>query len=566
MPTGVPKSTKICKICGKEFMPIKIADKYCKEDHYISCPICGKLMIWNSLRQPEPCSKECRKQLRIQRCREKYGVDHPMQSKEVQANHQKSMLEKYGVTHALKSEELRQHAIETNRERFGADWALGNKEFHESCQETMLEKYGGKTTWESEILTEKYKSTMIERYGVDNAGKSQELRNKAIDTLIEKYGVDNPMKFKEFANKMAESRKDHIDEIVEHIRQSFLERYGVDNCFKSQEIKDKIVDTFMKKYGVKSAIEVPEFREKMQNTMIERHGVPWYVLSGNVKYNHISKINEEFGKKLDEAKIPYEFEYRISTKSYDIRLLDGSNTLIEINPTYTHNAIGNHWGEGLEADYHLMKTEIAESKGYRCIHIFDWDNQDMIIDMLRPRKRIHARECTVYRLKKEVADAFLKEFDLDGTCRGQLLCLGLVKDNVLYQVMIFGKSRSSKKHDVEMLRMCTRSGYYVAGGASKLFSYATSEYGLYNIVAYCDRSKFSGDVFEKIGMKFVKKTTPSIIWSKEDKKITSGLLYRLGYAKLMQAPECTEKSNELYMLEDGWVPVYNCGQSIYEFI
>ena len=55
--------------------------------------------------------------------------------------------------------------------------------------------------------------------------------------------------------------------------------------------------------------------------------------------------------------------------------------------------------------------------------------------------------------------------------------------------MTFGKSRYDKNHDVELLRLCTKPGYTVIGGASRLFSYATNEFGLNNIISYCDRSK-----------------------------------------------------------------------------
>ena len=78
-------------------MPERSSTKICNDDHYVPCPVCGKQMIWNSRQQPPPCSKKCKAELRKMRCREKYGVDHPMQNKEVQAHHRKSMKDKYGV-------------------------------------------------------------------------------------------------------------------------------------------------------------------------------------------------------------------------------------------------------------------------------------------------------------------------------------------------------------------------------------------------------------------------------------------------------------------------------------
>lgn len=131
--------------------------------------------------------------------------------------------------------------------------------------------------------------------------------------------------------------------------------------------------------------------------------------------------------------------------------------------------------------------------------------------------------------------------------------------------MTFGKPRYDKKYSVELLRLCTKSGFNVVGGASKLFSYATSEYGLSNIISYCDLSKFSGDVYSKIGMTLVRITPPQEIWSKGDEKITANLLRSRGYDQIFKTNYGKGTSNDQLMLDNGWLPVYDCGQAVYEF-
>ena len=198
--------------------------------------------------------------------------------------------------------------------------------------------------------------------------------------------------------------------------------------------------------------------------------------------------------------------------------------------------------------------------------MFDWDNWDKIIQSLLPRKSIYARNLSIYKLNSDVANEFLSNYHFQGTCKGQLLCLGLVKDNILYQVMTFGKSRYDTKHDIELLRLCSLPGYNVIGGASKLFKFATQGYGLSNIISYCDKSKFSGSVYEKIGMKLIRTTPPQEIWSKQDKKITANLLRQRGYDQLFNTNYGKGTSNDFLMIENGWLPVYDCGQSVYEFV
>jgi hypothetical protein len=59
---------------------------------------------------------------------------------------------------------------------------------------------------------------------------------------------------------------------IEKSKKTILEKYGVDNVFKSKEIKDKIKKTNIKKYGVKSPIQNKDIREKIEKTNIKRFG------------------------------------------------------------------------------------------------------------------------------------------------------------------------------------------------------------------------------------------------------------------------------------------------------
>lgn len=496
MPTGTPTKMKHCAICGDLFLPAKPSTKICSKDHYVNCPVCGKLMVWNTQQQVQPCSKECRKALTKQRNLQKYGVDHPMKNKDVQAKFKSSMRDKYGVEHALQSKELKDKAIATFQDKFGTNWALSSPEIKQKSKRTMLERYGGETTFQSPSLRERAQQTCIERYGESNPMKSKDVKQKAINTCIEVYGVANPMQYPDILASAIKTR---------------LENNGI--------------------------YWTPEMVEKCRKTCMER---------------------------LNAVGVFGNYELYLQEKFFDIHIKD-SNTVIEIDPTYTHNIIGNHWGEGLDRNYHLEKTKLAESQGFRCIHIFDWDDVDKVVSMLKPRQSIYARNCEIYRLNLDVAEDFLNEYHLQGSCRGQLLCLGLVKDGTLYQVMTFGKSRYDSKHDIELLRLCTLPGYSVTGGASKLFSYATSEYALNNIISYCDRSKFTGHVYEKMGMKLIRTTPPQEVWSKGNQKITANLLRQRGYDQLFKTNYGKGASNEMLMLENGWAPVTDCGQLVYEF-
>lgn len=525
-------------------------------------------MIWNTTRKIEPCSKECRKEATRRMYLEKYGVDHPMKCKRVQENYKKAMMDKYGVEHPLQSDAIKNKIMESNRQKFGTDWVLSNQEVRTKIEKTNLDKYGSASPLGSKDVQEKSKKTCLEKYGVAYANQSEQVKDKIKESLMERFGVDNAMKCPEIANKVSEYRREHRGEILENIRQSLMDKYGVDNVMKMPEFVDKIAETMIKRYGVKSAMQVPEFREKYINTMLERYGVEWGFNTDTAieqSRNRISRPNREFAKKLNDIGLETEFEFRIGKYSYDIHISD-TDILIEIDPTYTHNLIGNHWGEGIASGYHLEKTLWAREHGYRVVHVFDYDDWDKVLDMLRGKKSIYARKCKLYKLTTDVANEFLDKYHLQGKCRGQLLCLGLYYNNQLVEVMTFGKSRYDKKHDVELLRLCSHPDYRVIGGASKMFKFATEYIGLNNIISYCDCSKFSGGVYTGIGMKKIRTTPPQEVWCDGMNKITANLLRQQGFDRLFGTNFGKGSSNELLMIEHGWLPIEDCGQDVYEYM
>lgn len=357
----------------------------------------------------------------------------------------------------------------------------------------------------------------------------------------------------------------------EKLRKKSQEKYGTDHPMQNKDVQKHFHDAMISKYGVAHALQIPGKINQQQlaayETNMQNNGVPYACMLPQcmeAQGNIVSKINKQLAEKLEAIGLKTSLEKRINNLSYDI-CIESEKLLIEVDPSYTHSTIPTHWGTARDKYYHRDKSENALENGYRCIHIFDWDNWDKIIQMLLPRKSIYARKCEVYKLLPEVGNKFLSDYHIQGSCKGQLLYLGLVYNGELYQVMTFGKSRYDKNHYVELLRLCTKPGYTVVGGASKLFSYATSEFGLHSIISYCDRSKFTGDVYEKIGMRLLRKTPPQEIWSRGDKKITANLLRQRGYDQLFGTSYGKGSNNEKLMLEAGWLPVYDCGQLVYEF-
>lgn len=188
----------------------------------------------------------------------------------------------------------------------------------------------------------------------------------------------------------------------------------------------------------------------MQQTMLERYGVThnwnreeYRRKASETRSNRekISEVNIYFHDLLEAADITSEYEKSIYPRFYDL-VVEAQKILIEIDPTYTHNCLEDSFYH-VGSEYHLMKTKLAISNSYRCIHIFDWDNREKIVNMLKQKETLYARNLQIREVSSSEASEFEELYHLQGKCR-QKVKLGLYKDNLLVQLMTFGKPRYNK--------------------------------------------------------------------------------------------------------------------------
>jgi len=352
----------------------------------------------------------------------------------------------------------------------------------------------------------------------------------------------------------------------EKLRRFYQVKYGVDHPMQNSKVQEHHRQAMLEKYGAEHALQVPDILESAYQTNLRKFGTKYACVREECRqYVPIPNSNKRYGKLLENLNFEVEYEVRIDSRIFDLYLPE-CKTFIEIDPTYTHNSWGNHWDEPLDPDYHRNKSNLAIDKGYRCVHVFDWDATEKIIDLFRTDNRIGARKCELKEVPLTECNKFLNEYHLQGRVYKQVYRLGLYYNNELIQVMTFGTPRYDKKHDIELLRLCSKRGYVVIGGAEKLFKHALDDNPSWkSIISYCDLAKFSGEVYSRLNMKRVRTTPPQIVWSKGADKVTSTLLRQRGYDQLFNANYGKGTSNEELMLEHGWLPVYDCGQAVYVY-
>ena len=390
------------------------------------------------------------------------------------------------------------------------------------------------------------KITLQERYGIDNVYQLDNIKDKCKQTKLERYGSET------YNN-------------TEKQKQTMLDKYGVTCSYRLPEVQEKIIELYG---GI--GVGSKEISNKQKQTMINKYGVPYYYLSKEARDKNtftISKINKEIAKILNDNNIETEFEFVIDKYSYDLHILN-TNILLEINPTYTHNStIGARFSKfdkkPLDKNYHITKSKIAKENNYRCIHIWDWDDLDKLVELLKPKKTLQARKLKLKEVSIEETTEFLNKYHFQDNCKGQTIRIGLYNQDELVQIMTFGKPRYNKNYEYELLRLCIKPDYRIIGGSEKLFNYFINKYKPNSIISYCDNSKFNGEVYLKLNFKLKDYGNPSKHWFNGERHITDNLLRQRGFDQLFNTNYGKGTSNEELMLYYGFVEIFDCGQSIY---
>ena len=450
---------------------------------------------------------EASNEKRKQTCLDKYGGVAPLCSDSIKEKAKETNLRRYGVVSPTQSKEIQDKVKKTNLKRYGVECTFQGQ-FREKQKRTCLQKYGVENPFQSEEVKAKIRKTNLEKYGVEYAIQSKEAQEKRDRTNIERYGTTNPVGLEFIKDKRKKTCRERygVDnpweskEIFEKAKRTFFERYGVDNPMHSEEIKNRLRENNIKKYGVPIPSKSDIVKEKASNTCMKKYGVPWSCMRPEARmgYSNDSSPNKEFELELTNAEISFEREFNLNRFSYDFKV---GNILIEINPSATHNSAWSPFSDhGISDKYHLSKTLNAERSGYHCIHVFDWDSHEDIIN--------------TFLINHEISE------------EDKSKCFEKLSDNVYN----FNESNVKSVHNIPEL----------------IKDFVSSHPRTY-LTTYSDRSKFPKFLYSDLGFKEEFQSDPFRIWYNFKENIFLGYSY----------------DSEETLIEDGFVPVYDCGHSIY---
>ena len=547
----------LCKTCKKETVFINLGlgyREYCSKS-CVSKSIKKKNTLKLLYNNPEIKNKiiEKRKQTLLRN----YGVENPMQIKEVKDNLKIYFNTKYGVNHPSQ--------IQTSQEK---------------KRQTFLNKYGVENPNQSELIKEKKKQTFLRNYGVENPNQSELIKEKKKQTFLRNYGVENPLSSKDIRKK---------------IKQTMLKRYGVKNFSQSKNFKEnigitlkkltyeKILKTFnyiplftFEDYCKEGAIGNYKWRCKKCDTIFENRFNNGFILHCPIcEPNPRSKPQNELFNFLSR----YNIQIKQNSRSFfdnkievDLLLKD-QQIGIEFNGNFYHSEVNGNKNR----NYHLIKTNIAKDKNIKLIHIFEdeWLFKNKIIknrlkSLLKLNKyKIYGRDCIIQEIDTKLKNKFLNKYHLQGQDKSQIY-LGSFYRNRLVAVMTFSKQRkalglSHKENYWELSRFVTVGGFTVIGIASKLLKYFEVKYKPKQIITYADIKWSMGKLYTILGFTQTHQSKPNYWYL--DKGNFLKRYHRFNFQKHKLSKLLTNFDSNLSewenMKNNGYDRIWDCGNYVF---
>ena len=433
----------------------------------------------------------------------------------------KAFDDKYG-THPMKTEEGISNLKNSISNKYGVEWISKKSGWYDTVKSNNLKKHG------------------IEHY--NNAEKAKITRKKWSNEFT------NDIKRRTKSTKY----KKHYDYLME--------------LFKENNLKFLCKIEDYKGYAVEHEynFECSECNRLFVNTIDH----PERVFCNCCHPEKIDTLEEKFYKFLTD-----ELPKNVIITRRDRTILVGKELdfyipsmkiAFELNGLYWHSDAGG----SINKNYHLNKTKACMYHGIKLIHIFEneWNYKEEIVksyirsllNITRNVISFNANECLIKEVEFKEKVEFLNMNDLQGEDKSTI-ALGLYNNDILVSLMTF---KTTKNYNWELMRYCNKIDTVIVGGASKLFSYFINNVKFTQIVSYSDRRYFDGDIYNKLGFKFVGYTPPNYYYIVNKYK---DLKHRMSYQK-HKLPKLLEVfdinlSEWSNMKNNGYDRIWDCGNS-----
>ena len=438
-----------------------------------------------------------------------------------------------------------------------------SEETSAKIRKTCLERYGAPSPFASDKIQQKRKNTVKEKYGVDCISQSQSVRNKMKETLLNRYGVEYISQIGWTREKAKETRL--IKKLKEKSptltnKYDYVKSLGIE-C-NPDDLKNVSVGETHKLIS-KEMIEIKLGIREPSVEVIKQNYVdiyPWLHKYELIKPS-ISTAQSELNEWIKSLGFDTVFNDRktISPKELDI-FIPSKNLAVEYNGVYWHDSFK------IDKNYHLDKTNVCESNGIQCIHIFEneWKEKPDLIKSIIMSKlglcdRLYARKCHIKQVPKQDEIDFFEANHLSGWTSSKV-CYGLYHDDNLVMCCSFGGSRFDRNYDYELIRMATLKNKNVVGGFSKILKHFIKNHKPKSILSYADRRLSMGNAYTKNGFEFVSNTPPNY-WYIEKRAWTKHSRQKFMKHKLKSFDSYSDAKTESEIMKDSnkFFRLHDCG-------
>lgn len=431
-----------------------------------------------------------------------------------------------------------------------------------AMESTTMERYGVRSVTMLESNKEQRKKTMMERYGVEYYSQHPDFINKYHDGNMKHFGVKSYAETQEFKDKIIASN---------------MKRYGVPFffCLKTEQGKT-LYESILAKYDCHIVDYTNRYKftyrcDKCGNVMDDA----WIFINSR-DANDVTPcwhcVPKRPFRSFDEmAMDDYVKSLGMETEHHERNFLGeyGADIVVKSKKVaIEYDGIFWHSDEYRPADYHIMKTRLAEEMGYALIHVFsdEWDTRKGIVkDNIRrilgvkSVRTVMASDCRLGTVNENVCNKFIDDNSLFRS-KDSNVRYALHNGNEIVAVMTFNLNGTG---NATMTDFVLKNGVDVPGAARTLFYAVLVQHREIMAVTATDdrRWNLKKPVLESLGFSRISEM-PS-----EYKYVHANVRYSIQEAMERNniSGSLSDEEVRIQLASNGYARIYDCGNWKYEW-
>lgn len=383
----------------------------------------------------------------------------------------------------------------------------------------MQDRKKSMTIEEKDLMYEKIKNTNLERYGVDNYFKNPEfIKNNYNEELVK---IRDKNRKEKLLDKYGVECVFQLDEVKEKISQSNIEKYGVPNYMQTL-LSDTTLELLNDKLWLEDILTEYSAEYVSKKLSCDNTTIFKYIEKHNIDYVKKNISTEEYLIKDILEKNNIEFimnDKSILSNNHELDFyIPKHNFAIEVNGLYWHCEKNRQ-----NKNYHQNKYDICLSQGVSLVQF--WDNE--INNNLEVIESFILNKCKMTKNKIYARNVKLEY--INNTIASKFISENHLQEITDKQISVsIGAFNNNKlvsvisfrrnKDKFILTRYCTLKNLNVVGVFSKFMSYFRKDYNN-EIITYSDNRYSSGLVYSNNSFEKIRTNDVSYHYTKDFKKL-----------------------------------------------